>query len=197
MSLFLYGKASFRYTTPLLKRRLWNIHFLTIPQRLSSFDKWNTSDIIRDRKSEFQARHITITHPDQVHDIIDTFTKEHKYICKTASHPYIYAWRVGQQVDDDIDKSKDNDIKASPKEQNKHKKAIPQPNTPKLIHESQGSYDCGEKGAGDQILRKVLLQHNLYNIIIIVSRWHKGNNIGPKRFKHIVSASIDSIRKRQ
>lgn len=47
-----------------------------------------------------------------------------------------------------------------------------------------GHYDCGESGAGLELL-KVIERSDVYNVILIVTRWMSGGSIGPKRFKHI------------
>lgn len=47
-----------------------------------------------------------------------------------------------------------------------------------------GYFDCGESGAGQELL-KVIERTDYYDLIVIVTRWMNGGSIGPKRFKHI------------
>ncbi|KAG4404340.1 MAG: YigZ family protein [Asgard group archaeon] len=55
---------------------------------------WNASEVIIDRKSKFQARHVELNNPDDIPEILKAFLKEHKSISRAASHPHMLAWRV-------------------------------------------------------------------------------------------------------
>lgn len=50
------------------------------------------------------------------------------------------------------------------------------------IHE--GSNDDREQGAGRQLLR-TLVDNEIKNALVVVSRWYSGNKLGPRRFSHI------------
>lgn len=61
---------------------------------------------------------------------------------------------------------------------------------------AQGHEDNGEKGAGARLLDGVVLKHDLTNILVIVTRWYGGTPLGGARFRHIVHAGVDLIKKR-
>ncbi|EGV62197.1 hypothetical protein PSN45_000917 [Yamadazyma tenuis] len=52
--------------------------------------------------------------------------------------------------------------------------------------------DDGESAAGSRILH-LLTMMDLWNVVVVVSRWFGGTHIGPDRFKHINSAARDAI----
>ncbi|EMG45422.1 hypothetical protein G210_4396 [Candida maltosa Xu316] len=55
--------------------------------------KWSASEIITDRKSRFQGRHIELQNVEDIPKILQDLLKEHKSIAR-ASHPHIIAWAV-------------------------------------------------------------------------------------------------------
>jgi putative IMPACT (imprinted ancient) family translation regulator len=59
-----------------------------------------------------------------------------------------------------------------------------------IIHEERE--DDGEGGAGDKILY-VLKNKKAENIMVVVSRWFGGINLGQARFKHITNCTIDIL----
>lgn len=146
-------------------------------RRLSSVTEWHESRIILDRKSKFQARHVPLTNPDEIPGILQQFLQQHRRITKSASHPHIIAWRTGETAQNGLGSQKGK-----------------KPETSNYKNIKQGFNDNGEKGAGSKLLEH-LVQHNVINKLVIVTRWYGGSPIGSLRFRHIVNASFDSLRK--
>lgn len=149
------------------------LHF-TRPQNLSrqftrpltKISNWNESEVLVDRKSQFQGRHVDLQSSEDIPNILSQFLKEHKSIAKNSSHPSIIAWRTA-------DLGTDGNYK----------------------NIKQGYKDNGEKSAGSKILDQVLVKYNLVNVLVIVTRWYGGQPIGSLRFRHIVNCSFNSLRK--
>ena len=59
------------------------------------------------------------------------------------------------------------------------------------IHE--GSNDDGEHGAGRQLLR-TLVDNEIKNALVVVSRWYSGNKLGPRRFTHICDVGLSAVK---
>lgn len=164
------------------------LNFVSVRYR-TRITEWYASEVISDRKSKFQARHVPITDEQEVPVILEQLLQDHKNISR-SSHPHIIAWRTGQ-------------IAYAPSTpthtKSKRRKGLP---TDKEIEKevkyhniSQGFKDNGEKGAGSKLLQQVLVHHNLINILVIVTRWYGGSPIGSLRFRHIINVSLDSLRK--
>lgn len=141
--------------------------------------QWHESNVIVDRKSRFQARHVPIEDASEVPTVVAEFLAEHKSIAKNASHPHIMAWRVG---------------KPGELPEVKGRGARVQTNTVPLVVTDQGFRDNGEKGAGSRLL-DVLVNNNVFNVLVIVTRWYGGSPIGGLRFRHIVNSAYDTLRK--
>lgn len=153
-------------------------YFRTSLRRLGTITDWYESRIVIDRKSKFQARHVPLSHPDEIPSILQQFLQQHRKLTKSASHPHIIAWRTG-------------DLKEDLKSPAKVKKGI---DDQQYKNVQQGFNDNGEKGAGSKLLEH-LVQHNIINKLIIVTRWYGGSPLGPLRFRHITNTSFDSLRK--
>lgn len=151
---------------------------------ISSITNWHESDIITDRKSRFQARHVELHNPDDIPSVLDLFLGAHKSIAKNASHPHIIAWRVGDLVPQTT--NKETKLKKS-----KQKQIDPIPLTYSNIR--QGFQDNGESGAGSRLLQ-VLESNNFVNVLVIVTRWYGGSPIGSLRFRHINRVAMNTLR---
>lgn len=136
-----------------------------------NINEWNESKVIIDRRSKFQARHVTLNDSADIPAIIDQFLAQHKSIAKNASHPHMLAWRTGEAVP--------RSLKSAASEN--------------YVNIQQGFKDCGEKGAGSRIL-DVLVAEGAMNKLVIVSRWFGGAHIGLLRFRHIANCSAESLR---
>lgn len=155
------------------------LHYLN--RRLSTITNWYESRVIMDRKSKFQARHTSLSTPDEIPEILRQFLQQHRKITKSASHPHIIAWRTGEAVRTPVNIGQ---------RLNKSKPELGL----QYINIQQGFDDNGEKGAGAKLLEH-LEQHNVINKLIIVTRWYGGSPIGSLRFRHITNTSFDSLRK--
>lgn len=142
-------------------------------RQLGTITNWYESRVVIDRKSKFQARHAHLTSPDQIPGILEQFIEQHRKLKKSSSHPHIIAWRTGDLVEEE---------QLEKKTEGKYRNI------------QQGFDDNGEKGAGSKLLEH-LVQHNVINKLIIVTRWYGGSPIGSLRFRHITNTSFDSLRK--
>ena len=52
--------------------------------------------------------------------------------------------------------------------------------------------DDGEGGAGDRLLQ-LLGNLRIYNVVVVVTRWYGGIQLGPDRFKHISNCAKDIL----
>ena len=52
--------------------------------------------------------------------------------------------------------------------------------------------DDGEGGAGDRLLQ-LLGNLRVYNVVVVVTRWYGGIQLGPDRFKHISNCAKDIL----
>lgn len=117
-----------------------------------------------DRKSVFQGHCAAINRVDQVEQFLSKL-KENKKI-ENAFHN-MWAYRV--------DKSDPNARIAG-----------------KSASIVQDCDDDGEQAAGGRLL--TLLQIlNVVNVMVVVTRWYGGIQLGPARFKHINNAARDSL----
>lgn len=132
----------------------------------TTITKWYESPIIVDRKSKFQGRHVPIKSSDEIPLILSQFLAQHKSIAKNASHPHILAWRIGERVG----------------------------NSDNYINVQQGFKDNGESGAGTKLLEH-LEKRNVFNKLIIVTRWYGGGPIGSLRFRHILNCCFESLKR--
>lgn len=180
---------------------------------------WNESDIIVDRKSRFQARHTDLYDSKDIPEILQLFLSEHKTIAKNASHPHILAWRTGVARESSLEESKGRkattkkDIKRDNKKDKKGNKegdaahtgnnhnnfhmkqsGLQSQASPIYYNIHQGFSDNGEKGAGAKLLEHMVNQ-NVINKLVIVTRWYGGSPIGSLRFRHISNAAFDSLRR--
>lgn len=58
---------------------------------------------------------------------------------------------------------------------------------------NEGSNDDGEHGAGRQLLR-TLVDNEIKNALVVVSRWYSGNKLGPRRFSHICDVGLSAAK---
>lgn len=154
---------------------------------LLTITEWNVSRVITDRKSRFQARHVPLTDPKDIPGILEQFLAQHKSIQKNASHPHMIAWRVGERklVDQSPVKSK-----------SRKKDKSSEVERYEYVNIQQGFNDNGEGGAGYKMLEQVLVQNNLFNILLIATRWYGGSPIGGLRFRHINQTCFESVASR-
>lgn len=119
---------------------------------------------IVDRKSVFQGHSARIHHVSHVNIMLDKL-KENKKI-ENAFHN-MYAYRIDKHDKDSTIAGKSANI-------------------------IQDCDDDGEQAAGGRLL-SLLQILNVVNVIIVVSRWYGGIQLGPARFKHINNAGRDAL----
>ena len=64
--------------------------------------------------------------------------------------------------------------------------------------EEDGFCDDREFGAGKRLLKQ-LRDNDVKNVVLVVSRWYRGQGIGPKRFKileQVVNDAIHELKKK-
>ncbi|EGV64600.1 hypothetical protein CANTEDRAFT_103288 [Yamadazyma tenuis ATCC 10573] len=172
-----------------------NVHRYSTGTQASENINWYCSDIVKLRGSEFQGRHIQVHSEQEVKEALKLFAQEHKRVMKKASHPAIYAWRTGEKVELSEEEILQNTLNPDSKQLKKKKKGIEPSKLHKYINVSQGVEDGGERRSGQDLFRRVIQRYELYNVLVIVSRWMRGSTIGPSRFKCIGDAGTDSVRK--
>lgn len=183
----IYNSASARIVCRELVRPI-SFNFIPVRGR-GSITEWHASQVITDRKSKFQARNVPITDELDIPAILEHLLQDHKNISR-SSHPHIIAWRTGliTQVPTTTEHMKSKRKKDPSMDKDKEQGI-------KYHNINQGFKDNGEKGAGSKLLQQVLVHHDLMNILVIVTRWYGGSPLGPLRFRHIINASLDSLRK--
>ncbi|KHJ31536.1 putative impact family protein [Erysiphe necator] len=153
--------------------------------------KWFISEPIRELKSLFLA-HCTFIH--FVNDVARfrnlLLEHEDKKKLNSATHN-IMAWRIRYHDGDN------NGIVVHRQE----KKSIIANSTSKFKNLNPHRYkidedydDDGESAAGARLLHLMRLM-DVWNVLVIVSRWYGGVNLGPRRFAIINSVARDAILK--
>ncbi|EJS44428.1 YDL177C [Saccharomyces arboricola H-6] len=152
---------------------------------------WNESEVLIDRKSKFQARCCTLQNQKDIPSILQELIQNNKSVSK-ASHMHMYAWRTAEMANDLVPQH-DQKKKSSKNNKNnntdKSKKVTIQP---KNIE--QGCADCGESAAGQRLLT-LLERANIFNVLVIVTRWYGGTPLGSSRFRHISTCAVESLKK--
>ncbi|AJV06711.1 ASN_HP2_G0006730.mRNA.1.CDS.1 [Saccharomyces cerevisiae] len=154
---------------------------------------WNESEVLVDRKSKFQARCCPLQNQKDIPSILQELTQNNKSVSK-ASHMHMYAWRTAE-VSNNLNlqqeqKKKGNKAnKSNNSHVNKSRNITVQP---KNIE--QGCADCGEAGAGQRLLT-LLERANIFNVLVIVTRWYGGTPLGSSRFRHISTCAVETLKK--
>lgn len=178
-------------------------------EHVDSID-WNPSEKIKMMSSSFIGHHIRIYTPKQAEQAVALFKYQHRELLKDATHGSIFAWRTGKPVlegnQSEISirteivskKQKKKNKKDKKKEHQKPQQLKDQlhqqsPIEPVFSDIRQGVYDCGERGSGEDLMRRCIMRYNLYNVLIVVVRWKKGGDLGPSRFKCIGEAGTSSL----
>lgn len=117
-------------------------------------------ETVTDRASTFQSHAIRITGIDQINKYLSLLKSNNKI--QKATHN-IYAFRV---LDD----------------KKKLEKGYKLRNLDDAM--TDGFDDDGEDGAGERLIA-IIRKMKVYNILVVVSRWYGGTQLGNDRFKHI------------
>ncbi|CEJ60439.1 Putative Impact family protein [Penicillium brasilianum] len=129
---------------------------------------WILSDVVTEKKSVFLARAVRVTSLAQAQTFLDHLTATDKKVA-VATHN-ISAWRIKQKKEAD---SKSNDSDAA-------ETAV------------QDYDDDGETAAGARLLHVMQLM-DVWNVLVVVSRWYGGIHLGPARFRLINDVGRDAL----
>ncbi|EPS34476.1 hypothetical protein PDE_09440 [Penicillium oxalicum 114-2] len=133
---------------------------------------WVLSDVITEKKSVFLARAVRVTSLTQAQAFLDHLTVTDKKVA-AATHN-ISAWRIKQSKEGDFHASNGNT------ESDASEKVI------------QDYDDDGETAAGGRLLHVMQLM-DVWNVLVVVSRWYGGIQLGPARFKLINDVGRDAL----
>ena len=140
---------------------------------LNDFDSipaWTLSEPIREKKSVFIARVATVHSPTQARRYLDNLLASDKKVAR-ATHN-INAWRIRCSAS-----TSTSDIATSGNNNTSNKK-------PSNEITYQDSDDDGETAAGTRLLHLLQLM-DAWNVIVVVTRWYGGVQLGPDRFRII------------
>jgi putative IMPACT (imprinted ancient) family translation regulator len=150
---------------------------LTRPERQRHY-KWITGKPLVDKKSTFQA-HVCLVYSEMevreaLHELLSSTSK-----IQRATHN-MYAWRIVEAAAGVNNMGGD-----STKRRNDHTTITP-------IVVRHDNDDDGEDGAGSK-LAYLLDMRKDENVLVVVSRWYGGIQLGPKRFAHIVNVARELL----
>lgn len=135
---------------------------------LDSPPDWILSDVVTEKKSVFLARAVRVTSLAQAQTFLDHLTTTDKKVA-VATHN-ISAWRIKQRKDTES-KSTDSDTAET------------------VIQDYD---DDGETAAGGRLLHVMQLM-DVWNVLVVVSRWYGGIHLGPARFRLINDVGRDAL----
>jgi hypothetical protein len=133
---------------------------------------WILSDVVTEKKSVFLARAVRVTSLAQAQTFLDHLTATDKKVA-VATHN-ISAWRIRQRKDGEpraSDKSSDSDAAET------------------VVQDYD---DDGETAAGARLLHVMQLM-DVWNVLVVVSRWYGGIHLGPARFRLINDVGRDAL----
>ena len=136
--------------------------------KLDSPPDWILSDVVTEKKSVFLARAARVSSLAQAQAFLDHLTTTDKKVAM-ATHN-ISAWRIKQK-----------------KEWGKNNVDPGIPET-----QIQDYDDDGETAAGGRLLHVMQLM-DVWNVLVVVSRWYGGINLGPARFRLINDVGRDAL----
>lgn len=129
--------------------------------------EWILSDPISEKRSVFVARVVRVQSKEQAEKYLDYLLATEKKVA-SATHN-ITAWRIRQ------------------KEQRK-----PDGTTVKVDTIVQDFDDDGETAAGGRLLHLMQLM-DVWDVVVVVTRWYGGVKLGPDRFRIINAAARDAL----
>ncbi|KAF7716410.1 Uncharacterized protein PECH_005299 [Penicillium ucsense] len=135
---------------------------------------WTISDVLTEKKSVFVARAIRVKSLAQAQAFLDYLLSTDDKVA-AATHN-ISAWRIKQ--------SKESDPRTSTK---------PGSHGPETAETVIQDYDDdGETAAGGRLLHMMQLM-DVWNVLVVVTRWFGRIHLGPARFKLINDAGRDAL----
>jgi hypothetical protein len=132
---------------------------------LDSPPDWILSDVVTEKKSVFLARAARVSSLAQAQSYLDHLTATDKKVA-VATHN-ISAWRI------------------------KQKKDVPA-GADAAETQIQDYDDDGETAAGGRLLHIMQLM-DVWNVVVVVSRWYGGIHLGPARFRLINDVGRDAL----
>lgn len=136
---------------------------------LDSPPDWILSDVVTEKKSVFLGRVARVTNLAQAQVFLDHLTATDRKVA-AATHN-ISAWRIKQE------KAAENNS-----ESEADKTVV------------QDYDDDGETAAGGRLLHVMQLM-DVWNVLVVVSRWYGGIQLGPARFRLINEVGRDALMK--
>ncbi|KAL4886221.1 ribosomal protein S5 domain 2-type protein [Aspergillus karnatakaensis] len=132
---------------------------------------WTLSEVITEKKSVFVGRAAHVTSVDQAKAFLDHLLASDRKVA-SATHN-ISAWRIKQVGKAPPSTSKDGG-KGS---------------TEMIIQDFD---DDGETAAGGRLLHLMQLM-DIWDVVVVVTRWYGGIHLGPDRFRIINAAGRDAL----
>lgn len=154
-------------------RNLTTVDYIDIPPAKVSYDldtppDWTISDIITERKSVFVGRAVQVESKEEAERCLDHLLATEKKVA-SATHN-ITAWRIRQKNKKSSSSGKDTESDT-------------------VIQDCD---DDGETAAGGRLLHLMQLM-DVWDVVVIVTRWYGGVKLGPDRFRLINAAGRDSL----
>ncbi|KAF9885425.1 hypothetical protein FE257_012947 [Aspergillus nanangensis] len=134
--------------------------------------QWTLSDIVTEKKSVFVARAVHVTSLDQAQGYLDYLLATEKKVA-AATHN-ISAWRIRQVKKSGTGKEKDKEKGES---------------TEMIVQDCD---DDGETAAGGRLLHLMQLM-DVWDVVVVVTRWYGGVLLGPDRFRIINAVGRDAL----
>lgn len=135
---------------------------------LDSPPDWILSDVVTEKKSVFLARAVQVKDLAQAQAFLDHLTATDKKVA-VASHN-ISAWRIKQKKEGGGG-------------------AIGSDSGETVVQDYD---DDGETAAGGRLLHVMQLM-DVWNVLVVVSRWYGGIHLGPARFRLINDVGRDAL----
>ncbi|KAJ5735855.1 uncharacterized protein N7483_000980 [Penicillium malachiteum] len=126
---------------------------------------WILSDVVTEKKSVFLARAVQVSSLAQAQSYLDYLTATDKKV--TVATHNISAWRIKQKKDG-VSVGADTETQI------------------------QDYDDDGETAAGARLLHVMQLM-DVWNVLVVVSRWYGGIHLGPARFRLINDVGRDAL----
>ncbi|KAL5047330.1 hypothetical protein BDW71DRAFT_179877 [Aspergillus fruticulosus] len=152
-----------------------NVSSLTLHETLglSEPPAWVISDVITEKRSVFVGRAALVTSLDQAKAYLDYLLASDKKVA-SATHN-ISAWRIKQQSKTSANSNSKEGGKGTPTEM--------------IIQDCD---DDGETAAGGRLLHLMQLM-DVWDVVVVVTRWYGGILLGPDRFRIINAAGRDAL----
>jgi len=172
-----------------LSESLLTIHANTAVASSTKPPNWILSDSLVVNKSTFIARCLRITSLSEATESISHLLATNKKVA-SATHN-ITAWRIKQRsiLHTNADKSATT-YPPSSKSKTTSATVAADTQTPEII--IQDSDDDGETAAGGRLLHLLQLM-DVWNVVVVVTRWYGGVKLGPDRFRCINTVAREAL----